>query len=252
MKKTLTTLVAAVSIAANASAATLVGEWDDFSSLTSTKGTGSLVLETSGSTSVQDGVLNVVGASGGTATVDLSSAGLSLGKGITISMSVCNLAGFGGNPPYSLVALSAENQSFALLCGYYSQNNPNIIRFARNGSVSRVSTTIPSGGGDVSSLLGNQPVTMTMTFDSRSFAAYMNGRLVASASGTFDTYGFTKLALGSWAGDSSSGLLSESVYNLAIYDGAMTAAEVRELVPEPATAALGLLAFAGLAARRRK
>lgn len=250
MKKTLTTLVAAVGIAANASAATLVGEWSDFSSLSSTGGTGSLALVTSGSTSVQEGVLNVVGASGGTATVDLTNAGLTQAKGITIFMSVSNVGSFNGGGPFGLVSLAATGQDFAALCGY--ADGSNTVSFARNGSVKNVTTNLPTTGSDISSLKGDRPMTFTLTLDSTRFAAYLNGKLVASATGNFDSYAYTKMAFGSWAGTSGYGRLSESIHSLAIYDGAMTAAEVSQLVPEPATAALGLLAFAGLAARRRR
>lgn len=77
MKKTLAMMVVAM-LCSGAMGATLVGQWNNFNSLTSTVAVNestSLALALTGSSAVdENGVLNVVGASGGSAKVDLTNA----------------------------------------------------------------------------------------------------------------------------------------------------------------------------------
>lgn len=102
-----------------ASAAELVAQWDDFSELTS----GDYSLTTSGSTTVADGVLNVVGAANGTANVNLTSAGLTLGSGLTISETLSNIGSFSGQGPFSIFAFATQANTFTALVGYDSALN---------------------------------------------------------------------------------------------------------------------------------
>lgn len=235
-----------------ASAADRVAQWDDFSNLTS----GDYSLTTSGSTRVVDGVLNVVGASGGSANVDLTSAALTLNKGLTISAKISNIGTFSGGGPFSVFAFATEATPFATLVGY--DNSHDKIQFALNGGTGNISSTAVNNSA--SDLEGDTPVILTATFTKTSFKVYLNGEEIATGTPGNNKITdaqanspITQLSLGSWAGASSYGRLTEKVYNLAVYNGAMTASEVKSLVvPEPATATLSLLALACLAARRRR
>lgn len=256
MKKKLINGLAAGVLAVSfscASAADLVAQWDDFSDLTS----GNYSLTTSRSTTVgENGVLNVVGASGGTANVNLTSAALTLNTGLTISAKISNIKSFSGIGPYSVFAFATQASTFAALVGYNSDHDN--INFALNGGAGNISSA--ADASSASALENDTPVILTATFTTSSFKVYLNGEEVATGTPGTDKITdaqadstITQLSLGSWAGASGNGLLSEKVYNLAVYKGAMTASEVKSLVvPEPATATLSLLALAGLAARRRR
>lgn len=250
MKKTIITLLALCGVA---SAADLVAKWDGFSSLTS----GDYTFATSGSTTVSsDGILNVVGASGGTATVDITNAGLNFTNGFTLNMLVNSVGSYGGNGPYSLVGFRGATTEFLTIACIASDNSG---KFCFSGSVNNITTTSESNAS-LETITGTSAYSaITLTFTSTEFKMYLNGNLVATGtpnSGKMTTAmateTITKIALGSWAGASSSSRLSENVAAFAIYDGAMTATEVAALVPEPTTATLSLLALCGLAARRRR
>lgn len=230
--------------------ADLIANWENFSSLTSTVGDYTMTMTTSGSTDVSDGVLNVVGASGGSAKVDLSGTQLSLSDGLSINMVVSNVKDCGGTWPHGFTSLAGEGDNFYLLWGTNSSFTE--LKAAYNGSSTKIATSTEEV--DYSAITGNTPVTLTMTFSTQETAIYVNGELAAKATAAMQDRAFTTLALGSWVGSSNNGRLSESVHSLSLYKGAMTATEVKELVsvPEPTTGTLSLLALAGLCARRRK
>ena len=228
--------------------ADLIANWENFSSLTST--VGDYTMDISGSTNVSNGVLNVVGANGGSAKVDLSGTKLTLSDGLSINMVVSDVKGCAGIWPHGFTSLAGENQNFYLLWGTNADFDE--LKAAYNGSATNITTVTEDVG--YSAITGNTPVTLTMTFSTSKTAIYVNGELAATATAAMDNRAFTYLALGSWVGASNNGRLSESVHSLSLYKGAMTAAEVKELVsvPEPTTGTLSLLALAGLCARRRK
>lgn len=255
MKKSMALCLAACAGALSAAAAAdveLIAQWNDFSSMSSTN--GSYTLATSGNTTVTDGVLNVVGASGGTAKIDISGAGLSYSEGFTLSFAVSNIGSFSGYGPFGLVSLATGSDPFFTVVGYNSSTS--MPGFSFNGTGNKITS---SNTSNVSALTSSTPQIVTLTFLNDTITFYMNG--VAAGTGTIVSGSATEdnltahiatIGLGSWVGASSNGLLNENIYNFSIYRGAMNADQVRELVPEPATATLSLLALAGLAARRRR
>lgn len=254
MKKSMALCLAACAGALSAAAAAdveLVAQWNDFSNLSSTN--GSYTLATSGNTTVTDGVLNVVGASGGSANIDLSSANLNYTEGLTISFSVSDITNFHpgqGSALTSLFSFATTSNSVYTLVGYNS--NTSYMQSAFNGSVNNVTQTAVA---DVSSLTSNTPQLVTVTFLSNTITMYLNGEVASTATikaSSDITSNLTSMAFGSWCYNTANGTMNENIYNLSIYRGAMSADQVRELVPEPATATLSLLALAGLAARRRR
>ncbi|MGN0834544.1 MAG: LamG-like jellyroll fold domain-containing protein [Candidatus Spyradosoma sp.] len=249
----ITSLLAAGTALANA--ATLIADWDDFSNLTSSVGDYTLTI--SGSTSVSDGVLNVVGASGGSAKVDLSAANLTLVGGFSISLELSNVGNFdtGKGNPKNLFAVGCTETDF--LAGIGLDKSEWSAKFAFNGSINNITTSTVSQ--NCSSLANNNVSLVTVTLSSSGFVFYLNGESIATGTYTTTTYdssAISNLALGSWPGSSGNGLLNESVHSLSVYNGVLTAEEVRALIPEPSAfgllAGLGALALAGTRRRRAK
>ena len=235
--------------------ADLVAEWGNFSNLTSTVGNYSLTT----SCSVSDGVLSVThSTNAAAATIDLTSAGLTMDSGITVSLTLSNLdiVGSNDNNPAAIFGLATTGKDNAFIAGFDDNSTLNSSQYALayDGSGSKVSpnrmTATPAPTGDT-------PVTITLTIADTAVNYYLNGNSIGSA--TLNISGndwtaetITTLSLGSWPGSSANSRSSAKFYNLAVYSGAMSASEVAALVPEPTTATLSLLALAGLAARRRR
>ena len=263
MKKTLITLLALGSCSMGAE---LVASWSSFDSLTDT--TGDYTIAVSGQSSVTDeGVLHIQSNQIHTATVDLTSANLTMEKGITVSITLSNAGHWGGNKPDVIWSFKTSTEEHAFACTYMPgsdaqyPNKDNVLGFVYAGAGSNVNMTDTA----LPSLTGDTPVTVTLTILGNEVSMYQNGVLFQS--GTFNLtktnnsvtteIDYTKdvvglFSLGSWAGSSLNGRMTADVYNLAIYNGALSAEEVAKLVPEPTTATLSLLALCGLAARRRR
>lgn len=90
------------------------------------------------------------------------------------------------------------------------------IKFALNGSVGNITSTAEASGA--SALKNAGSVILTATFTKELFVVYLDGEQIATGapgsgkiSATQAGSTITQLSLGSWAGNSSSGLLSEKV-----------------------------------------
>ena len=252
MKKTLVTLMALASCAMGAD---LVAGWDEFTNLSYVNGenTYTLTLNSGSSVNVETGDMWVDGANGVT-KLDLTGAGLTFADGFTVHMQVKGIANSGGNTPFGLFSVATAGNSYAALAGVRTDVAGYPATFCYDGSVNKITTTQVSGTTDNTVLASDVFTYVTVTMAEGAFNFYMNGELVATASKTGLMDGeITSLGLGGWAGGSANSILDYTLGSLAVYDGAMSAAEVKGLIiPEPATATLSLLALAGLAARRRR
>ena len=250
MKKTLIALFALGGMAMALDTPSPIAEWNDFSSMTSNDYT----ISTSGNSRVSDNILYVSGAANGTANIDLTGKGLTFANGLSVAMLVSDVKdGTSGKYPTGLLSFMSNSENFYALAGIGLTSNDNMGGFACKGSTGNITVT---NRADVSVLRESTPTMAVATFASNSFSLYVDGDLVATGvpKGGFSAdQVLTKLSFGSWAGNSGSGVLSEKIYSLAIYDTALTAEQVKSLsIPEPTTGTLSLLALAGLCARRRK
>lgn len=255
MKKTLFLISCAAASFLIARSAMPVSEWDGFTP-DGAAVTGDLVFHFGASSVDCDGVLNVTASSSlaNRPTVDLSSAGLSLYHGLTISLEVKGAAA-GSN----LLGLASSQNGHLFAAG---TNGSSQGLFLFNGSSNNAGTTGNTATLGVASTATASIITITAGWDGSNvvFQMYENGHLVASGRANDSTAAqqeLSKLALGGWAGSSGNRITKEDVSRLAVYDGAMTAEEVQAAcmawtVPEPATAMLGLLGLGALLLRRRR
>ena len=260
MKKTLITLLAMGAF--NASADTLVAEWDEFIASTDnantyTSGSYSIVTSAATTTSSDGEYLNIVGTNPAPASIDLSAAGLTFSEGITINMRVrnCKTAN-SSSPNTALFSVATSTTTNGMLVGINKDNASG--GFAYNGSDSKITTTQSTPGVDQSGLRDDNvfsyvTVTIKSVEDDADVSFYYNG--VLSATGTVSSWSIgdtiSMIYLGGWPASGNS-QLSYTMDSFAVYKGAMSATDVAKLVPEPSTATLSLLALAGLAARRRR
>lgn len=219
--------------------------------------TGALSLNLGNSSFNSDGVLNVQSSTSlaNRPSVDLSSTGTNLYNGFTISLEVAG-AGANGN----LFGLASGGTDFLFAAG---TNRSSQGLFMFNGSSNNAGNT---GNSTVLGVTSSTPSIITITTgwngSEVAFKMYENGSLVASGKTTnteLTQQELSLLALGGWAGSSSNSTTGENIYRLAIYDGVMTEKEVLSayqawtpVVPEPATAALGVLGLGTLLLRRRR
>lgn len=255
MKKTLYLISCVVASSLMAQGATLVSEWDGFTQ-NGAATTGNLTFNF-GASSVSNGVLNVKadGTLANRPTVDLSSAGLSLYNGLTISLEVKgatannNIFGLASSQNEHLFAAGTDGSTHGL--------------FLFSGSSGNAGTTGNNTALGVTSTSTTSIITITTGWNGSNvvFKMYENGNLVASGQASDSSIAqqeLTKLALGGWAGSSGRSTTNEDVSRLAIYNGEMSAGEVQDayvawtIVPEPATASLGLLGLGALLLRRRR
>ena len=113
--------------------------------------------------------------------------------------------------------------------------------------------------GDVITLQKNTWYNVAVSYnkDTSTASYYLNGSLVGTnvLSEGYNGTGGAGAAIGSGTKDESQDIFSGSIAQLQILSGAKTQAQILQaanLVPEPTTATLSLLALAGLAARRRR
>lgn len=258
MKKTLYLISCVVASSLMAQGATLVSEWDGFTA-DGAATTGNLTFNF-GASSVSDGVLNVKadGSLANRPTVDLSSAGLNLSAGLTISLEVKGGASRNGVNDNLIGLASADNQ-YLFAAGTNGSGNGS---FLFNGSINNAGNTGNNTSLNVVSTESTAILTITAGLEGSRvvFKMYQDGELVASGSTTNTSMAqqtLTKLTLGGWAGNSTSNTTDENVSRLAIYDGAMTADEVQAAymawtAPEPATTTLSLLGLGSLLLHRRR
>ncbi len=113
--------------------------------------------------------------------------------------------------------------------------------------------------GDVITLQKNTWYNVAVSYnkDTGTASYYLNGSLVGTnaLSEGYNGTGGAGAAIGSGTKDKAQDVFSGSIAQFQILNGAKTQAEILKaanLVPEPTTATLSLLALAGLAARRRR
>ena len=264
MKKTIAALMALSSVGMGAE---LVAGWYDFSETTASGYTLSLTS----AASVNDGVLvlthtgNPADNSVADATIDLTSAGLTMDKGFTVSITLSNLSIWGDSTknPAGIFGLGIAGNEYTYLVSYDCSGTGNRYAGGYDGSKTKLDFTAADGAVQTSPRT-DTPVTLTVTFLDTDVIYYVDGNQIGTFSlkvgqtvnnsvvGDYTDDVITTLAIGSWAGKTASGHANGNFYNLAIYDGAMSASEVKALIPEPATATLSLLALAGMAMRRRR
>ena len=266
MKKTIAVLMALSSVGMGAE---LVAGWYDFSETTASGYTLSLTS----AASVNDGVLalthtgNPTNDSVADATIDLTSAGLTMDKGFTVSITLSNLSIWGDSSknPAGIFGLGTgtEGKAYTYLVSYDCSGQGNKYDGGYDGSKAKLDFTAADGAVQTSPRT-DTPVTLTVTFLNTDVIYYVDGNQIGTFSlkvgqtvnnsvvGDYTDDVITTLAIGSWAGKTANGHANGNFYNLAIYNGAMSASEVKALIPEPATATLSLLALAGMAMRRRR
>lgn len=203
----------------------------------------------------------MVGASGGTASIDISSAGLTVAKGFSISCTVSNLQHLTGNNTGLVFSLGSSSAN--TLFGMGISKSANIWGNAEmtfQGSSREINTTSYSSLGSITEAT---PVLLTVVFcpdetnaTKLSATAYLNGVLagkgVSTSNDALNDVVIEQVTLGAWGVSTANSFVSETISGIQIYNTALTEEEVQLYAPEPTTATLSLLALAGLAARRRR
>ena len=120
-----------------------------------------------------------------------------------------------------------------------------------NGTSGNIGTGLTSGfdGEATVTLVSDMSNTQTLSL-------YVDGKYIGQHTGWYATDGqaINQIKFGATGTDSKSGreFPNAEFGNMTIWNKALTATEVKALIPEPTTATLSLLALASLAARRRR
>jgi len=197
---------------------------------------------------------------------DISSLGLNTTTGYTLMLTVnwttrgngtlLWLSNAAGEAGYSGGSTDKQLHSTATI-GYSTGANKFAITYG-NGSSSGGTHTLPASPVTLPS--HTQPattgVTVTLFLTSQGGTATVyelasDGNLYqTSTRSSYATGDLATLSIGNW--DTSRDSVQAGTMNAAIFSGVLTTQQMADLIPEPTTATLSLLALAGLAARRRR
>ena len=186
---------------------------------------------------------------GGYVSIPISTMGLSLSQGFTLSFQMSNaqqlhldgeMFAFWGNE-------SNGQYIFCVGSGYYTPNNVTFSHYLRGGT---------SNPPDISTTVANEISTLhtyTMTQSSNTFSAYLDGTFIGSTMNILPFPSSSNLYLGrhDWLGGSHSERLNANFYDVQIYNRALSATEVQSIVPEPSSLYLLLAGGAVLMTGRR-
>ena len=197
---------------------------------------------------------------------DISSLGLNTTTGYTLMLTgnwtnrgngpLLWLSNAAGEAGYSGGSTDGQLHSTATI-GYSTGANKFAITYGDGGAGGGTHTlpaspvTIPSSTQPAST-----DVTVTLFLTSQGGTATIyelasDGNLYqTSTRSDYATGDVATLSIGNWA--ISRGSVQEGTMNASIFSGVLTTQQMADLIPEPTTATLSLLALAGLAARRRR
>lgn len=251
----------ALAASSQASAATLLAGWNSFSTsgTTTAASSGSYAgsaLLNHGDASITTNSLTIDKDSTSHPTVSLAGLGLTSGS-FTIAMTISgvekttnsegqvdNLWSVKGSHNYQLgagVSTDTTDMTQATLGAQY--NGGNQVNITGGGTVDLMNQVTLVMQFDASTKTFNFYTTTSDITQVADYKAWENFTLVGSVTReSASTSGYSELYLGSWS-NNNGGRTGYELDSLQIYSG---------LVPEPATATLGLLGFGSLLLRRRK
>lgn len=161
-----------------------------------------------------------------------------------------------GEAGYSAGSTDNQLHSTATI-GYSTGTNKFAITYGDGGSSAGTHTlpaspvTLPSHTQPAS-----EDVTVTLFLTSQGGTATVyelasDGKLYqTSTRDGYATGNVATLSIGNWA--TSRATVQTGTMHAAVFNGVLTTQQMADLIPEPTTATLSLLALAGLAARRRR
>lgn len=180
-------------------------------------------------------------------------AGLKVADGFTISFDIKDVTKAGTILSMTTGGMNQDWRSMSITLAATEDNAGYVASAQFHGQKNNaVTTTLTLSDWTTLTLVGDNSGTGSAPY---TFNFYVDGELIGSdhvdgAANFAASNTINNLQIG-YYGDSTKGAYT-SVDNILIYGRALSAKEVKALVPEPATATLSLLALAGLAARRRR
>ena len=265
MKKTLIALMALAAVASAASVdytsyESLGLDSDLFAAFDFSKGTANVGGDgISGSFTVEDGVA-VLGDGKGEPWSDSITVGAATGGDFTISMDLLNL---GSSDDWGCLFIgysststgSGYNNSLTLQVNAnkeltWSTSNGGEDSYAGNAAYN-FGTGIFTSDINGKTHADGQTLTLVQDSTTKTLTLYVDGEQIAQAT-DWNSAAMKAINFGCIFGGWKK-IGSAEIDNLAMWNTALSADQVKSLVvPEPTTATLSLLALAGLAARRRR